>query len=187
MTETRRDNRETRGRGARRPRAPSRRRSARSQAGSPRVCPRADVSGLRGSSPVFVVEALRASLDRTAIVVCPDEETSAGRLRRFPDGLAGRVSSSSPRETSSPGGSSSGKTRTIRGRTSRVSRSAAPRRCRHRRHEPARLISKRRSPSEVFREHVIELALGASLDLDDLRGRLVLLGYEGGLDRRGAR
>jgi hypothetical protein len=37
---------------------------------------RVDISGLRGSAPAFVVEALRATLGRPIIVCCPDEETA---------------------------------------------------------------------------------------------------------------
>jgi hypothetical protein len=37
---------------------------------------RVDVSGLRGTAPSFVVEALRGSLGCTLLVCCPGEETA---------------------------------------------------------------------------------------------------------------
>jgi transcription-repair coupling factor (superfamily II helicase) len=138
--------------------------------------PRADVAGLRGSSPVFVVEALRAALGRTAVVVCPDEERARDAFADFETVSSGRVEFF-PERDAFPRRLELRETPTIRGR-----RHACLDRLLH---GGADIVVtsllgfiEKTPPAEVFREHVIEIALGASIDLEELRGRLVLLGYE---------
>jgi transcription-repair coupling factor (superfamily II helicase) len=138
--------------------------------------PRADVSGLRGSSPVFVVEALRASLDRTAIVVCPDEERARDAFADFQTVSSGRVEFFPERDVL-PRRLELRENPTVRGRRhaclDRLLRGGAD-------IVVTSLLGylEKTFPAEIFREHVIELAIGANLDLDGLRDRLALLGYE---------
>ena len=138
--------------------------------------PRADVSGLRGSSPVFVVEALRAALERAILVVCPDEEQTRDAFADFQTVSSGRVEFFPERDVF-PRRLELRENPTVRGR----------------RHACLDALLRggvdivvtsllgyleKTLPATVFREHAIELALGASLDLDSLRARLSLLGYE---------
>jgi transcription-repair coupling factor (superfamily II helicase) len=137
---------------------------------------RADLSGLRGSSPVFVVEALRAALDREAIVVCPDEEQARDAFADFQTVSTGRIEFFPERDVF-PRRIELRENPAVRGRRhaclDRLLRGGAD-------IVVTSLLGylEKTLPADVFGTHVIELAVGTSLDLDDLRARLSLLGYE---------
>jgi transcription-repair coupling factor (superfamily II helicase) len=141
-------------------------------AGSARV----DISGLRGSSPAFVVEAIRSALDRPVIVVCPDEESARDAFADFRTISSGRTEFF-PEKDVFPRRLELREDPTIRGRRHAcldgLSRGDAE-------IVVTSLLGyvEKNPPVDAFRRHVIELAAGAAVDLDDLRGRLFLLGYE---------
>jgi len=137
---------------------------------------RVDISGLHGSSSAFLVEALRGSLDRPAIICCPDEETARDAFADFRTVSTGRVEFFPERDVF-PRRLELEENPNIRGRRHACLDGLL-------RGDIDIVVTsllgflEKTLPVDVFRLHVAEVALGARLDLEDFRERLVLLGYE---------
>ncbi|UCG52618.1 MAG: transcription-repair coupling factor [Candidatus Latescibacterota bacterium] len=137
---------------------------------------RVDITGLQGSSPAFVIEALRESLSRTIVVCCPDEETardvcedlgtiSAARVELFPakDIFPQRFEL---RENLAVRGKRNAcLDRILRDDIDIVVTSLLG-------------FLEKTFPAPVLRDNTIELVRGDELDLDGLRGDLVRVGYD---------
>ena len=137
---------------------------------------RADLSGLRGSAPAFVAEALRVSLDRTVVVCCPDEETARDVFADLKTVSASRVEFL-PERDAFPQRFELKEKLAVRGRRSACLDVIL--------HEKADMVVtsllgflEKTTPVDLFRGHAWDVRLGATVDLEELREHLVLVGYE---------
>jgi transcription-repair coupling factor (superfamily II helicase) len=138
---------------------------------------RVDISGLRGSAPAFVVEALRVSLDRTVVVCCPDEETARDVFADFKTVSTARVEFF-PERDAFPQRFELKEKLAVRGRRSACLNKIL--------HEKVDVVVtsilgflEKTIPVDQFRRHTRDVRLGAKMDLEELREHLVLVGYEG--------
>jgi transcription-repair coupling factor (superfamily II helicase) len=137
---------------------------------------RVDVSGLRGSSPAFLAEALRESLDRTVLVCCPDEESARDAFADFKTVSRARIAFLPERDVF-PRRYELREHAATKGR-----RNAALDGLLHDRFDVVVTSTlgfiEKTYPVDLFRRHSVEIPRGSSLDLEALRERLALVGYE---------
>ncbi len=137
---------------------------------------RVHVRGVRGSSLVFVVAALREALDVRVVLVCPDDEAAADAAADYRTVAGGRVARLPAFDT-------------LPHRAELVENLAV----RGERHETLHRVDagrvdvvvtsvvglhERVLPRERFRAAQARLAVGDVVDLDALRARLAAMGYE---------
>lgn len=138
---------------------------------------RIDISGLRGSSPAFVVEALRATLGRPIIVCCPDEEAARDARADL-----GTISSARigflPEKDIFPQRFELRGNLTVRGRRNACLDEVL-------RNRVDIVVTsllgflEKTIPVDVLRASTVEITRGGELDLEYLREQLVRVGYDG--------
>jgi transcription-repair coupling factor (superfamily II helicase) len=137
---------------------------------------RIDISGLRGSSPAFFIEALRGALGREVLVCCPDEETARDAFADFKTVSSARVGFFPERDVF-PRRYELKEHSAVRGRRNATLDDLLQDRIDIVVTSTLGFLEKT-YPVEIFREHTAEILRGARLDLEALREKLVLIGYE---------
>ncbi|UCH83188.1 MAG: transcription-repair coupling factor [Candidatus Latescibacterota bacterium] len=138
---------------------------------------RVDVAGLRGSSPVFVIEALRVLLERPVIVCCPDEET-ARDVRADLGTLSTARVGFLPEKDSFPRRFELRENLTVRGRRNACLDDVLNNRVDIVVTSLVGFLEKT-IPADVLRESTFRVKRGGTLDFDEMRDYLVRVGYDG--------
>ncbi|MEJ2722469.1 MAG: CarD family transcriptional regulator, partial [bacterium] len=137
---------------------------------------RVDIAGLRGSSPAFLVEALRAALRRPVVVCCPDDETardvradlgtiSRATVRLLPEKDIFPRRFELRENLGVRGGRNATLDAVLRGGVDVVVTSILG-------------FLEKSIPVDVLRANSLDLRRGGELDLEELRDRLVRVGYD---------
>ncbi|MCZ6766493.1 MAG: transcription-repair coupling factor [bacterium] len=138
---------------------------------------RVDLTGLRGSSPVFVTEALRLLLKRRVVVVCPDAEAAQDACSDLQTISSGRVKLF-PEKDIFPQRFELRENLTLRGQ-----RNACLDKLQQDKVDVvvtslAGFLEKT-PPVDFLKTHARTLRVGETIDLDTLIGSLVTVGYDG--------
>ncbi|NIM19315.1 MAG: transcription-repair coupling factor [Candidatus Latescibacteria bacterium] len=137
---------------------------------------RVHLTGLRGSSIVFLIEAMRNALQKAVVICCPYEERARDVLSDFRT-ISGARSLLFPEKDIFPRRHETGENLSVRGERNycldKILQS-----------EVEIVVTsilgflEKTYPVDVLRTHRRTIHLGSAIDLDDLREQLVELGYE---------